>query len=58
MDVINDKTFQCSSLGERKKEERVRKRSKTEDGRREDGEKKEEVEKTEEPERETVCAHV
>lgn len=41
--LVNNKTFQCSSLGERGEERRVIKRSKTEDGikgRREVGSKK------------------
>lgn len=43
--LINDKTFQCSGLGEKGEERRVRKRSKTEDGRREGGGKKKRTEK-------------
>lgn len=49
----NDKTFRCSTLGKRREERRVRKRSKTKDGKREEGKEKEETEKQRERERET-----
>lgn len=49
---INDKTFQCSSLGKRE-EGRVRKR-KTEHGRREEGEEEEGIKRN----REGPCVHM
>lgn len=56
---INDKTFQCSSLGKRREEGRVRKRSKSEHGRREEGKEEEGIKR--DRERQTgggPCVHM
>lgn len=57
---INDKTFQCSSLGERREEGRVRKRSKSEHGRGEEGEEEEGIKRDRERQTGggTMCTHV